>query len=69
MIYSVSRDSFRDIRFEFNYSRSQFWFFHWLSLANPVLQTEITIFRFADEWGGGGVFVLRECAVFYFWNR
>jgi hypothetical protein len=43
----------RDIRFEFNYSGSQFWFLHWLSLANPVLPTEITICRFADEWGGG----------------
>jgi hypothetical protein len=41
----------RDIRFEFNYSGSQFWFFQWLSLANPVLPTEITICRFADEWG------------------
>ena len=49
----MSRDSFRDIRFEFNYSRSQFWFFHWLSLANPVLPTEITICRFADEWWRG----------------
>jgi hypothetical protein len=51
VIYSMSRDSFRDIRFEFNYSRSQFCFFHWLSLANPVLPTEITICRFAYEWG------------------
>jgi hypothetical protein len=34
------------IRFEFNYSGSQFWFLHWLSLANPVLPTEITICRF-----------------------
>jgi hypothetical protein len=42
----------RDIRFEFNYSGSQFWFLQWLSLANPVLPTEITICRFADEWGG-----------------
>ena len=41
----------RDIRFEFNYSGSQFWFLQWLSLANPVLPTEITICRFADEWG------------------
>ena len=39
----------RDIRFEFNYSGSQFWFLQWLSLANPVLPTEITICRFADE--------------------
>jgi hypothetical protein len=41
----------RDIRFEFNYSGSQFWFLQWLSLANPVLPTEITICRLADEWG------------------
>ena len=41
MIYSVSRDSFRDIRFEFNYSGSQFWFLQWLSLANAVLPTEV----------------------------
>jgi hypothetical protein len=41
----------RDIRFEFNYSGSQFWFLQWLSLANPVLLTEIIIYRFADEWG------------------
>jgi hypothetical protein len=41
-----------DILFEFNYSGSQFWFLHWLSLANPVLLTEITICRFADKWGG-----------------
>jgi hypothetical protein len=38
----------RDIRFEFNYSGSQFWFLQWLSLANPVLPTEIIICRFAD---------------------
>ena len=41
----------RDIRFEFNYSGSQFWFLQWLSLANPVLPIEITICRLADEWG------------------
>jgi hypothetical protein len=42
----------RDIRFEFNYSGSQFWFLQpLLSLANPVLPTEIIICRFADEWG------------------
>jgi hypothetical protein len=41
----------RDIRFEFNYSGSQFWFLQWLSLANPVLPTEMTICRFSDEWG------------------
>jgi hypothetical protein len=33
----------RDIRFEFNYSGSQFWFLQWLSSANPVFPTEITI--------------------------
>ena len=43
----------RDIRFEFNYSGSQFWFLQWLSLASPDLPTEIIICRFADEWGGG----------------
>jgi hypothetical protein len=37
----------RDIRFEFNYSGSQFLFLQWLSLANPVLPTEITICRLA----------------------
>ena len=42
----------RDIRFEFNYSGSQFWFLQWLSLASPDLSTEIIICRFADEWGG-----------------
>jgi hypothetical protein len=41
-----------DIRFELNYSGSQFWFLQWLSLANPVLPTEIIICRFADELGG-----------------
>ena len=44
----------RVIRFEFNCSGRQFWFLQWLSLANPVLPTEITICRFADECGGGG---------------
>ena len=44
----------RDIRFEFNYSGSQFWFLQCLSSANPGWLTEITICRFADEWGGGG---------------
>jgi hypothetical protein len=44
----------RDIRFEFNYSGSQFWLLQWLSLANPVLPTEITICRFADVCVGGG---------------
>ena len=40
----------RDIRFEFNYSGSQFWFLQCgLSLANPVLPTEITICRFATH--------------------
>ena len=59
----------RDIRFESNYSGSQFWFLQWLSLANTVLPTEIIICRFADEWGGGVPPPTPPCSAAPGWKR